>query len=783
MNKTIMKIVCTMILVAGFVTAASGQVQFSVPITVTNGVSQQVFVGVSGDGVGGIQDNTIGADTDTSFGAYREELAPPAPPAPFPFDARILTIPGRVSTFPTGLGSGVYKDYRGWDSYLQVDTFKIAIAGDNVDLSTTNISWPAGLGAYGSSWVILPQSGSEWGPVDMIANTNAVIPAAVLQRSILIIKTGAGPAGPVFALNPSSLNFGSVPVGSSSATQSVTVTNPSTTNSLSFNVTADPDYVVTPDNAVVPAGGSQVVDVQFTPTAIGNGGDLYITHNASGSPDTLQIVSVGQDSTPVFALDPAFLNFGVVAVGSNSTIQTVYLSNPSPTNALSFNFVADPDYLVTPSSGSVPAGDTVGVDVRFTPTAPGDGGDLYINHSGAGSPDTLQIVAVGQDTSKYLTLSPDTIAAKDPIKGKFFKSVKRGKGLYPNWANLIEETVVQGGFQPGATESDTAGGMVVGHSWMENVGGKFKAIKDSAKVRGWVRNTKWNPVKGGKSYSDLQKTMEDKTGSHVGLGTVRGFDTFANVKPFVKEVKKLAPKKQANKLYAELVALKFNIAASQLAKTPVGFGELIFDTDGNLLDELSVKQISAKADTLMTYWQGVSQTTYDSVYNAVYRINRAFLGVLDTITFGTKLTVKGVTNSTTFLKAPVGPAPVITLLVPFTDRTEEDPSFDGDDSDEDSENMPVAAQLDQNFPNPFNPSTTIGFRLRSVSTVSISVFNLLGQVVGTLMQDEEFDEGYQSVDFSAAGLSSGVYLYRIEARSVENTADVSIETRKMMLLK
>ncbi len=684
MMKRVLNLTCTVILGVLLVQTAHSQVQFQVPVTVTNGATTQpLVVGISGDGVGGIQDNTIGADTDTSFGIYREELAPPAPPAPFAFDARIVTIPGRVSTFPTGLGSGVFSDFRGWDNVLQVDTFKITIAGDDVDLAATTISWPSGLGAYASSWTIKQQGGlGEWGPIDMIANTNAVIPAAVVDRNILIIKVGAGVAGPVFAMNPTGLNFGAVNVGSSSAIQSVTVSNPSTTNSLSVAATPDADYSIVPPNAVVAAGDSQVFDITFTPTAPGPGGNIEFTHNALGGADTLFVTSFGAD------------------------------------------------------------------------------------------------------TSKFLTLSPDTIAAKDPVKLKFFKSNKRGKGLYPNWANLLEEVVVQGGFQPGTSEGDSAGGMVVGVSLMDMTApGKFKPNKVYAASHGWVRNTKWDFKKNiGKGYNDLQKTMEDKTGSHVALGTVRGFDLLASGKPFVKQLKKLQPKKQANKLYAEVVALKFNIAASQLGKTPVGFGELLFDVDGNLFDETEVKEIAAEADTMLTNYQTVSQADFDSLYSAVYRINRAFLGAIDTITFetGGKLFVKGVVNATSFLKAPIPFVP--TMVVATTDQTEEDADFEDGEYDDEDGLMPAAAKLYQNYPNPFNPSTTISFRLRDASTVNISVFNMLGQQIGTLVEGEEFDGGFNTVEFSASELSSGVYFYRIDVQDIE-TGERSVEARKMMLLK
>lgn len=174
---------------------ASGQTsaQFQIPVTVTSSTSSQMlYIGVSGDGEGGvIQDNTIGADVDPSFGAYQELVAPPAPPAPYAFDVRILTIPGRVSTFPTGLGGGVYRDFRGFRSAAQVDSFRINMSGDNIDVVETVISWPAGLSQHFTAAQIRPQSGGEWAPVDMLTATSVNIPVGVLQKNTLIITTGA----------------------------------------------------------------------------------------------------------------------------------------------------------------------------------------------------------------------------------------------------------------------------------------------------------------------------------------------------------------------------------------------------------------------------------------------------------------------------------------------------------------------------------------------------------------------------------------------------------------
>jgi hypothetical protein len=78
------------------------------------------------------------------------------------------------------------------------------------------------------------------------------------------------------------------------------------------------------------------------------------------------------------------------------------------------------------------------------------------------------------------------------------------------------------------------------------------------------------------------------------------------------------------------------------------------------------------------------------------------------------------------------------------------------------EEAPIAYRLEQNFPNPFNPSTTIRFASPSASRVHLSVFDLLGREVAVLM-DEERPAGVTATVFDASGLSSGVYMYRLRA--------------------
>lgn len=92
---------------------------------------------------------------------------------------------------------------------------------------------------------------------------------------------------------------------------------------------------------------------------------------------------------------------------------------------------------------------------------------------------------------------------------------------------------------------------------------------------------------------------------------------------------------------------------------------------------------------------------------------------------------------------------------------------------------PQKYSLLQNYPNPFNPSTTIGFTLPENSYVTLGVYNIVGELVKKITGDT-FDAGYHSVDFNAAGVPSGVYIYRIEARGESRTF---VTSKKMILIK
>jgi len=84
-------------------------------------------------------------------------------------------------------------------------------------------------------------------------------------------------------------------------------------------------------------------------------------------------------------------------------------------------------------------------------------------------------------------------------------------------------------------------------------------------------------------------------------------------------------------------------------------------------------------------------------------------------------------------------------------------------------------ELTQNYPNPFNPITTIDYSLQSRSDISLIVFDLNGQEVARLI-DEERAAGKHSVKWDASNLASAIYFYRLKAGNF-------VQTKKMALLK
>ncbi|HTK81148.1 MAG TPA: Ig-like domain-containing protein [Bacteroidota bacterium] len=314
----------------------------------------------------------------------------------------------------------------------------------------------------------------------------------------------------------------------------------------------------------------------------------------------------------------------------------------------------------------------------------------------------------------------------------------------PNAADIRNDAFIRGAFS-------SMKGMVIGIP-----------RPDSARYYGWVKLRRTN---------DMAISIGTRSVMHTGMS--RGFDKRWNRYPYVREQRSNTPRKQNNRLFGDLMALKLNIGISMIGMTRAGFGELQFAENGSPFNRMLVRDIAARADSAMTLWK-LPASYYAVLDSTIQKINRAFSGVIDTVSWWDTLRLKGTRQliDIPFLtESGVGPVTVTPVLEQL------------------SEELPQAFELFQNYPNPFNPVTTIQFTLPVSSVVTLKIYNVLGQELSTVYDREVMDDGTIETEFDGSNLASGVYFYRLVAESIVQDDDMQespatfIQTKKMMLIK
>jgi hypothetical protein len=199
---------------------------------------------------------------------------------------------------------------------------------------------------------------------------------------------------------PGALNFGSVATGSTSAAQTVTVSNPTSTAASVSSISTSGDYSQTNTcGSSIAANGSCTVSVKFAPTATGSrSGSLTV--NAGGITNTVSLSGTGTAPGPVLNTDPGSLSFAGTVVGSSATAQTVTVTNSGTASATVSAVAATGDFSQTNNCSTLAVGASCTVNVGFKPTTGGArAGNLTITSNANNSPTTVALTGTGIDST------------------------------------------------------------------------------------------------------------------------------------------------------------------------------------------------------------------------------------------------------------------------------------------------------------------------------------------------------------------------------------------------
>lgn len=230
-------------------------------------------------------------------------------------------------------------------------------------------------------------------------------------QTVAISGSGIQPA---VSLSASSLAFGNQRVGTSSANQSVVVTNTGSDTLSIGKVTVGAPFVITADgcsNTAVAAGSGCTIKVDFAPTVAGAaGGSLSVPDDAPGSPQAVALSGTGVQ--PAVSLSSSSLAFGSQRVGTTSATQSVLVTNPGSDTLNIGKVTAGAPFAIVSdgcSNTAVAAGAGCTIQVDFAPTATGPAsGSLSLPDDAPGSPQAVALSGTG--VQPQATVSPSSIS-------------------------------------------------------------------------------------------------------------------------------------------------------------------------------------------------------------------------------------------------------------------------------------------------------------------------------------------------------------------------------------
>ncbi|MGH9640847.1 MAG: choice-of-anchor D domain-containing protein, partial [Terriglobales bacterium] len=301
-------------------------------------------------------------------------------------------------------------------------------------LGGTEDDFPAGIAVdpAGNVYVTGYTDSSDY-PVTATAFQSTL--AGFANTFVSKIATNAAPA---VSLSPSSIQFGSLPVGVASQPSTVLLRNMGSAPLTISSIGITGDFSET-DNCSpgVAADGSCTLAVTFTPTQTGTrSGSITIQDNAAGSPHSVALAGTGA-ATPLVGLTPASLTFPSLVVNQTSARQTVTLTNEGNAVLNISNIAVTNEYAQTNNCpASLAVWSSCQIQVTFTPTSGGaQNGSLSIVDNAPLSPQSVTLAGNGVDFFMPASGGSNTISAGATATYQF--SISSVGGTFPGSISIV----------------------------------------------------------------------------------------------------------------------------------------------------------------------------------------------------------------------------------------------------------------------------------------------------------------------------------------------------------
>jgi uncharacterized repeat protein (TIGR03803 family) len=336
------------------------------------------------------------------------------------------TVSGGATDTGVGTGDGtVFSLNVGAPPFVQ-PLPAAAQVGMAVIILGTNLTDATGVSFNGTPAAFTVVSSSEITTSVPAGATNGLVTVTFANATALtsnqpfVVAPGGVVTAPAASLGPTGLTFASQAVGTTSAAQTITLTNTGNAalsiTGITITGTNPGDFAASSCPNSLAAAGTCVINVTFTPGASGTRtAILNVSDNASGSPQTASLTGTG--TSPAASLSPIGLSFASQAVGTTSAAQTITLTNTGNA-ALSITGItitgSNPgDFAASSCPSSLAAAGTCVISVTFTPGASGTRtATLNVTDNASGSPQTVSLTGTG--TASAPTLQSITIVPANP---------------------------------------------------------------------------------------------------------------------------------------------------------------------------------------------------------------------------------------------------------------------------------------------------------------------------------------------------------------------------------